>query len=235
MHADTPALDVLSRSTGRRHSRLQSILKHKEGLATDTDTYVFVPQENGLFVIMATFKGQDYERVMAGIERELERLYRDGTEPWEIEKARNLVRASYVYGEETVQGRARLVGNFDTLADDPEYTDKYLGAIGRVADADIRRVLDEYLTDREKSVAVLVSKSPSNPHTFVLESGLQCVYNGNGASPSFAFMIGFVGGLKEERPGQNGSFNVLSRMLLRGPGTSTPRQSRGRSIRWPAA
>jgi len=29
-------------------------------------------------------------------------------------------------------------------------------------------------------------------------------------------MIGFVGGLKEEKQGQNGSFNLLSRMLLRG-------------------
>ncbi len=31
-------------------------------------------------------------------------------------------------------------------------------------------------------------------------------------------MIGFVGGLKEEAAGKNGSFNVLSRMLLRGTG-----------------
>jgi zinc protease len=29
-------------------------------------------------------------------------------------------------------------------------------------------------------------------------------------------MIGFIGGLKEEKPGMNGSFNVLSSMLLRG-------------------
>ncbi len=174
------------------------------------------PGKKGLFVIMATFRGRGYETVMAGFERELQRISKDGIEPWEIEKAKNLVRASYVYGEETVQGRARLVGNFDTLADDPEYTEKYLAAIDLVTEADIRRVLDGYLTDRQKSIAVLMPKKASNPYTFVLENGMQCVYNRNGASPSFSFMIGFVGGLKEERTGQNGSFNVLSRMLMRG-------------------
>jgi zinc protease len=219
MHADTPALEVLSKIlTDGDSSRLQSTLKHKEGLATDTDTYLFAPQENGLFVIMATFKGRDYEAVMRGVEGELERISRNGVEPWEIEKAKNLVRASYVYGEETVQGRARLVGNFDTLADDPEYTEKYLAATDRVRETDVRRVLDGYLIDRQKSIAVLMPKKASNPHTFVLDSGLRCVWNRNEASPSFAFMIGLVGGLKEERPGQNGSFNVLSRMLLRGTG-----------------
>ena len=47
------------------------------------------------------------------------------------------MRASYVYGGETVQGRARLVGNFDTLADDPDYAEKYLEAIDRVEGVDV--------------------------------------------------------------------------------------------------
>lgn len=216
-HADTPALEVLSKvlSDGDS-SRLQSSLKHEKRLVTDADTYLFAPKEKGLFVIMATFKGRDYETVMRGVEDELRRLSEKGLEQWEIQKARNLVRASYVYGEETVQGRARLVGNFDTLADDPDYTEKYLAAIDRIGEADIRRVLETYLTERGRSVAVLMPRKASNPRTVVLENGLRFTYNRNNASPSLAFMVGFVGGLKEESPGQNGSFTVLSRMLLRG-------------------
>lgn len=216
-HADTPALEVLSRIlTGGDSSRLQSTLKHEKGLVTDADTYLFVPREKGLFVIMTTSEGKDHETVMRGIEDELHRLSKEGLEQWEIQKARNLVRASYVYGEETVQGRARLIGNFDTLTGDPEYTEKYLAAIDRVNEADIRRVLDGYLAERVKSIVVLMPRKAPNPHTVVLENGLRYVYNRNNASPSFAFMIGFVGGLKEELPGQNGSFTVLSRMLLKG-------------------
>ena len=93
---------------------------------TDTDSYVFTPRENGLFVLLATFKGRDYERVAAAIETELGRISQEGIAPWEVEKAKNLVRASYIYGAESVQGKARLIGNFETLADDPAYADRYL-------------------------------------------------------------------------------------------------------------
>src|SRR5271157_4512972 len=61
-------------------------------------------------------------------------------------------------------------------------------------------------------------KTKPNPHTLQLKNGLTCVLNRNNASPSVSFMIGFVGGPKEEAAGKNGSFNVLSRMLLKGTG-----------------
>ena len=217
MHPDTPALDVLSKIlTDGDSSRLQSTLKHREGIATDTDTYLFSPQEEGLFVILATFKGRDYGSLSRAIEAELERLSKGGVEQWEMEKAKNLVRASYVYGGETVQGRARLVGNFDTLADDPDYAEKYLEAIDRVDGADVIRVLDSYILRQPIGLAAMVPKKAPNPRTIQLENGFRCVYNRNTASPTFSFMMGFVGGLKEEAPGRNGSFNVLARMLLRG-------------------
>ncbi len=77
-------------------------------------------------------------------------------------------------------------------------------------------VLAAYLVQGKRRTVALLPRKTSNPVTFQLDNGLQCVYNRNTASPSFSFMIGFVGGLKEERQGQNGSFNLLSRMLLRG-------------------
>ncbi len=59
LHHDTPALDVLARVlTDGDSSRLQATLKHEKGLVTDTDSYVFTPRENGLFVLLATFKGR---------------------------------------------------------------------------------------------------------------------------------------------------------------------------------
>ncbi|OPY70776.1 MAG: Protease 3 precursor [Syntrophorhabdaceae bacterium PtaU1.Bin034] len=217
VHPDTPPLEVLSKIlTDGDSSRLQSTLKHKKGLVTDSDTYLFAPREKGLFVIIATFKGRDYQKVTQGIEAELDRISREGIEPWEIEKAKNLIRASYVYSAETVQGKARQTGNFQTLTDDPLYADKYLEAIDRVGVEDVKRVLTTYLRAKDKSTVVLMPKTTSNPSLIQLENGLRFVYNRNTASPTVSFMIGFVGGVKEEREGRNGSFNVLSRMLLRG-------------------
>jgi len=217
LHHDTPVLDVLARVlTDGDSSRLQATLKHEKGLVTDTDSYVFTPRENGLFVLLATFKGHDYERVATVIEAELGHISQEGIAPWEVEKAKNLVRASYIYGAESVQGRARLLGNFETLADDPAYADRYLHAVGSVTAQDLSGVLAAYLVQEKRRTVALLPRKTSNPVTFQLDNGLQCVYNRNTASPSFSFMIGFVGGLKEEKQGQNGSFNLLSRMLLRG-------------------
>lgn len=217
VHEDTPALEVLSEILGEgESSRLQSSLKHRQGLVSNAGTYLFTPQENGLFVIMANFKGRDYGKVMAGIDRELDRVSTTGVEDWEMEKAKNLVRASYIYGVETVQGKARQMGNFESLAGDPNYAEKYLKAIDRVTADDLKRVLSRYLQAKDKSVAVVLPKGSSNPYMFQLENGLRCVFNRNTASPSFSFMIGFPGGLKEEEEGRGGSFNILSRMLLRG-------------------
>ncbi|HNS15309.1 MAG TPA: insulinase family protein, partial [Syntrophorhabdaceae bacterium] len=139
-----------------------------------------------------------------------------GVTGWEMEKARNMIKASYVYSAETVQGKAMQVGNFQTLTGDAYYLDKYLLALDKVTQEDIRRVLEQYIIGKEKRVVVLKPKNAANPHTFQLKNGLKYVVNKNQASPSFAFKIGFTGGLKEEPEGKNGIFNLLSKMLLRG-------------------
>jgi len=217
VHPDTVALDLLGKILADGDSsRLQATLKHARGLVTDAESYVFTPRENGLFVIVATFKGRDHERVTAAIEGELGRISDRGIEPWELEKARNLVKASHIYGAESVQGKARLIGSYETLADDPAYDEKYLRALDRVTAGEIVRVLDRYLIPGRRRMAAILPGKKENPFLFQLENGLRCVWNRNTASPSFSFMIGFVGGLKEEKEGQNGSFNVLSRLLLRG-------------------
>jgi len=214
---DTPALDVLGKVlTDGDSSRLQSMLKHKKGLVTDADSYVFTPVRRGVFVLFATFAGRAYEKVEEGIDGELMRIRDDGLEPWEVEKAKNIVRASYVYGAESVQGKARQLGMFETLTREPAYGEKYLAAVDRVTGDDLRRVLDRYLTRETRVTVALLPRKEKNPFTFALDNGMRCVYNRNAASACFSFMIGFSGGLKEERRGQNGSFNVLSRLLLRG-------------------
>ena len=120
-------------------------------MVTDADSYVFTPRQNGLFVLLATFKGRDYEKVAAAIDGELGRISSEGIAPWEVEKAKNLVRASYIYGAESVQGKARLIGNFETLADDPAYGDRYLQAIDAVAAPDLVEALTAYLLARPEA------------------------------------------------------------------------------------
>jgi len=217
VHEDIPALEMLANILGDGESaRLQEELRRKKAIVTNIGTYIFAPRDPGLFVIYATFKEKSSEAVMAAIEEQLKKMQREGVSAWEMEKARNMIKASYIYSVETVQGKAMQVGNLQTLTGDAYYLDKYLMALDKVTEADIKRVLEGYIIGKEKSVVVLKPKNSANPHTFKLKNGLKYVVNKNKASPSFAFKIGFTGGLKEEPEGKNGIFNLLSKMLLRG-------------------
>ena len=217
VHPDTPALEVLGTILGDgESSRLQEQLKNKQGIVPNIGTYFFSPRDGGLLVVYATFKGSDYSSIVSAVDKEVKRLLEGGVGEWELTKARNMIEASYIYGAETAQGRARQIGNFMTLTGNPDFIDRYLKAVDKVTIADVKRVLEKYVTDTEKSLVVLLPKKTSNPHTFRLENGLTYTINRNTASPSLAFRIGFVGGLKEEPKGKNGAFNLLSKMLLKG-------------------
>ncbi|MBP1732554.1 MAG: peptidase domain protein, partial [Deltaproteobacteria bacterium] len=174
------------------------------------------PKEEGLFIVLVTFKGDDYQAVVRAIDEQIKKMYTGPVDKWELEKAKNLVRASHIYASETVQGRAREIGSYQTITDDARFSDKYVKQVDSVSVPIIKQALKQYMVDKERNIALLAPKAKQNPHTFQLKNGLTCVLNRNAASPSFAFMIGFVGGLKEERESQNGSFNLLSKMLLRG-------------------
>ncbi len=217
IHEDMPALEVLGTILGDgESSRLQKQLKHKKGIVSDSSTYLFTPKGEGLFVFYATFKGRDYRLITEEMEKEVSRLRKEGPTPLEIQKAKNMIKASYVYSTETVQGKARQIGNFQTLTGDPQFVDNFLAKVDRVSAEDIVKVMDRYIKGKYKALVTLLPKSQSNPYTFQLKNGLKCVVNKEPVSPTFAFRVGFIGGVKEESPGKNGMFNVLSKMLLKG-------------------
>jgi zinc protease len=127
-----------------------------------------------------------------------------------------MIKASYIYSEETVQGKARQIGNFQTLTGDPAFLDMFLKRVDEVNEASVKEVFAKYLQGKDRKLVFLKSKKGSNPYTMELPNGMKCVVNKNKAAPSYSFKIGFVGGLKEEPQGKNGIFNILSRMLLKG-------------------
>jgi zinc protease len=217
IHKDTPALDVLAKVLGDGDSsRLQDQLKFKQGIVSNVSTFLFSPKEEGLFVITASFQGRTFDGITKAIDQQIARLEKDGPTPWELKKAKNIIRASYTYSKETAQGRARQIGNYQTLTGDPHYPDVYLAALDKVGTPDIKKAIKKYLGAEDKRLVALIPRGASNPHTFKLKNGLTYVVNKNQSSPSFSFRIGFVGGLKEEPAGKNGVLNLLSRMLTKG-------------------
>ena len=216
-HKDVPAIEVLGTILGDgESSRLVESLKRKRSIVTNVADYIFSPKESGLFVLYATFRVGEYEPIVSEIDAELKKIKSGVISDWEMEKARNMIRASYIYSDETVQGKARRIGNYQTMTGDPDFLDKFLKGIDKVTKADVKRVFEKYLSVKDRKTIFLKPKPKANPYILELPNGLKCVINKNKAAPSFSFRIAFVGGVKEEPEGKNGVFNLLSSMLLRG-------------------
>jgi zinc protease len=216
-HKDIPALEILGTILADgESSRLTQSLKQRMGVVTNISSYIFSPKEEGLFVLYTTFKDNEYEPVLREIDKELDSIGIGPISVWEIEKAKNMIKASYIYSEETVQGKARQIGNFQTLTGDPSFLDAFLKGVDEVNEKSVKEVFAKYIQGRDRKLVFLKSKKGSNPYTLKLPNGMKCIVNKNKAAPSFSFKIGFVGGLKEEPKGKNGIFNILSRMLLKG-------------------
>ena len=153
VHPDTPALEVLGTILGDgESSRLQQELKNKQGIVPNIGTYFFSPRDGGLLVVYATFKGSDYSSIVNAVDKEVKRLL-DGIGDWELTKARNMIEASYIYGAETAQGRARQIGNFMTLTGNHDFIDRYLKAVDKVTVADVKKVLRKYVTDKRRALS----------------------------------------------------------------------------------
>jgi len=215
---DVPALAILGVLLGDgESSRLQEALKNKKGVVNGIATYVFTPKEEGLFVIYANHSANDRDGVLREIDGEIKRIQKEGVRDWELVKARNMLRAYYVYDAETAQGRARQIGDSRTMTGDPHFIEKFLKAVDRVTADDVRKMAVRYLRpDDRRTVVMGPARAVKNPYRKTLENGLTCLVNRNTSSPTFSFRIGFTGGLKAEEPGKNGEFNLLARMLLKG-------------------
>ncbi|MHB8108454.1 MAG: M16 family metallopeptidase [Syntrophorhabdaceae bacterium] len=219
--SDIPAIDVLGTILGDgESSRLQEILKKREGLVNGISTYVFTPQQEGLFVIYANYtQGDETQAVLRGIDTQIRHMQKQDIAEWELIKAKNMLKAYYVYDSEAAQGRARQLGDSKTMTGDPYFIEIYLAAVDKVTAADVRQAANKYLVSRDRRTILMGPKRVANPYRKFMANGLKVLVNKNSTSPTFSVRIGFAGGLKAEGAGKNGEFNVLSRMLLKGTRT----------------
>lgn len=215
---DIPALYLLSSLlTEGESSRLQSELKNRRGVVNGISSYVFSPKEDGVIIFSMNFLGRDYERVLKEFKEEIRRV-KEGIQPWELKKAKNQIMAQTVYSMETSQGRARILGHYYSLTDDPKFIEKFLTRIREMDEKDVLRVIEKYLNEERECVVVLLPKEDEkrNPLKAELDNGLKILINRKTDTPSFSIVIGFKGGPKDEPSGKSGLISLLSRMLLKG-------------------
>ena len=155
---DSFALDLLTVVlAGGRSSRLYQDLVYKRQIARSVDSdYDGLSVDPSVFSVTAqVMPEKDPLEVERAIYDLLERVKSEPVGERELEKAKNQVEASFVFGQDSVFGQAMRIGQYESVAG-WQLLDSYLAGIRKVTAADILKVAKQYLDTDRRTVGTLI-------------------------------------------------------------------------------
>jgi len=164
VHADYPALDVLSRvlSVGDS-SRLAKRLVDT-GKALQADAWIFDNRGPGLFAfILIANVGVDLAELEEASYEELQKIIDEGVPQEELDKVIAGIRSRSILGLETALGLAESVHSANYYFGDPQAVFTGIGRYQAVTSADIQRVALEYLEDSDRHVFSVLQTDADAP------------------------------------------------------------------------
>lgn len=158
-HPDTYVIDVLANILGQgESSRLYQGIKEKQQLVHTISTYAMNPKEPGMFFVNATLEAKNAKRAIEEVMKEIYKIKHDGVSVTELNKAKLNLESDFVYGRETMEGRAGQLGHFEVTAGDLAYEKQYLEGISKVTSEDIKRITRQYLKEDNMTAALILPK-----------------------------------------------------------------------------
>jgi zinc protease len=147
-------------STGISSRLHQKLVREKRlCLAVDAD-YSLVSRDPGLFYLSAELlPGKEVTEVEKALNDEIERLQKELVQPEELQKAKNQLEASFIYGQDSLFYQAMLLAQHEIVSGWKKIDD-YIPSILKVSSADVMRVAKQYLVKDNRTVGVLVPVPP---------------------------------------------------------------------------
>ena len=158
---DCYALDVLDQILSHgKTSRLYQRLVEKEQVVNFIDSYNHPRRMPGVFYLFAALHpGIEADVVEQMIDEELHRVQYDAISEQELQKARNVISADFMFEKETASGLAHALGEYEVLHRH-EYIHDYAERIEEVSVEDIQRVAQKYLKKEFRTVGWALPKDP---------------------------------------------------------------------------
>jgi len=145
---------------GAMSSRLFQRIREERGMAYSVYSYPSYYTATGMLVVYAGTSQQNAPAVLEMIDREIDRLVKDGITRDEFEKTRTQIRGSYVLGLESASARMNTLGRRMLLLGDTQSEDEMLDKLNAVRYDDVNRIMREVLTS-PRSMATVAPKGPS--------------------------------------------------------------------------
>jgi zinc protease len=156
--SDAFALEIAGELLGDgKSSHLYKDLVIDKGMVVDVDVdYDMTSFDPNLFWISAQMRpGVKAADVMAEVDRQLDIIGNQPAPPEELQKAKNLEEAEFVFGQDSIFREAQLLGVYQMLGD-YHLVDQYLTSIDKVTAADVQRVVKQYLVKSNRTFGILV-------------------------------------------------------------------------------
>jgi zinc protease len=157
-HDDSYALEVLSTIlSGGKSSRLYRSLIYEKKLSLDAGAdYSSMYIDPFLFFFWATaVPGKDIADVEKAVYDEIEKIKNALPFDKEVQKAKNQIESSFIFGQDSLYMQAMNIGRFELLGS-WRLMDKYLNGIRTVTPEDVQRVAKKYLTEDNRTVGILI-------------------------------------------------------------------------------
>jgi zinc protease len=155
---DAYALEVASEilSDGQSSRLYKKLVVEKQMVVDIGAGYDMTSFSPGLFVVSAQMRpGIKAADTQVEVEKELATMRDAPVAAEELQKAKNLEQAQFVYGQDSVMREAEMLGIYEMLGD-YRNVDKYLDGIDKVTAADVQRVSKTYLIATNMTEGVLV-------------------------------------------------------------------------------
>src|SRR5688572_23490837 len=154
---DDAALDVLAAILADgKTSRLERALVYDQQIAQAVTASQQSREIAGTMQISVTAKrGASLDSIEAVVKREIAKLAAEAPTRQAVDQVYNEIEATFVYGLQTVQGKADRMNSYAIFRGNPGFFEEHLRRYRAVTPADVQRVARRYLTDRRLVFTVL--------------------------------------------------------------------------------
>jgi len=243
-HEDIPALDIMSYILGTgESSRLYRRVQSEKGLVHTIGSYTYTPKDPGLAMVTASLDPKNTRSALDAILREVARLKSEPPRTGEMNIAKTNIQSEAVYSTETVQGEARKLGFYETVAGDAWFEEKYMRGIEAVSADDVMRVARKYFVPSNVTVGVYLPETsdiknidkPSleglvrkalgakdvpfgsgGVRKVVLSNGMTVLIKERHEVPIVAYRLVMLGGVRFEPAKYRGMNQLIARMIAKG-------------------
>lgn len=157
-HEDSYALEILSTIlSGGKSSRLYKSLVYEKKLSLDAGAeYSSMYIDPFMFFFWAnSAPGREIPDVEKAVYAEVEGIKNTPPSEKEVQKAKNQIESSFIFGQDSLYMQAMNIGRFEILGS-WRLMDKYLDGIRKVTPEEVQRAAKKYLTEENRTTGILI-------------------------------------------------------------------------------